>query len=248
MGLVGMPSASLKHARASRGASMRSGSGSASQPKPGSVEALSGAYSMPSGPCASPDRNCLTNWLSELKSSAAGPDSTILPFQRIAMYSATRRARHDVVRDDDVGAAVLLVDLLDQLAEERGAHRVEARVGLVEEHDLRVEHQRPREARALAHAARELVRHLVAGAAEADFLQAPVDDVARSRPRPCRCAGAAGRRRCPRGSSSRTARRPGTGRRTSCASRTARRRPCSAPTRRARARRPRRGRAGRPCA
>ena len=42
-------------------------------------------YSIPSGPCASPDRNCLTNWLSELNSSLAGPDSTILPFQRIAM-------------------------------------------------------------------------------------------------------------------------------------------------------------------
>ena len=43
------------------------------------------SYSIPSGPCASPDKNCLTNWLSELKSSLAGPDSTILPFQRIAM-------------------------------------------------------------------------------------------------------------------------------------------------------------------
>src|SRR4051812_16323851 len=47
---------------------------------------------MPRGPRASPDRNCRTNWLSELNSSSAGPDSTILPFQRIAMYSATRRA------------------------------------------------------------------------------------------------------------------------------------------------------------
>src|SRR5512142_2529862 len=33
---------------------------------------------------------------------------------------------HDVVRDDDVGAAVLLVDLLDQLAQQRGANRVQA--------------------------------------------------------------------------------------------------------------------------
>jgi hypothetical protein len=49
-------------------------------------------YSIPRGPRASPERNCLTNWLSELKSSSAGPDSTIRPFQRMAMYSATRRA------------------------------------------------------------------------------------------------------------------------------------------------------------
>src|SRR3954469_5375282 len=56
---------------------------------------------------------------------------------------------HDVVGDDDVRAAVLLVDLLDELAEERGAHRVEPRVRLVEEHDLRVEHERARESRAL---------------------------------------------------------------------------------------------------
>src|SRR3954447_25701879 len=47
---------------------------------------------MPSGPCASPDRNWRTNGLSELKSSSAGPDSTIRPFQSTAMYSATRRA------------------------------------------------------------------------------------------------------------------------------------------------------------
>src|SRR5689334_244298 len=44
------------------------------------VQAL--GYSIPSGPRASPERNCLTNWLSELKSSSAGPDSTIRPFQR----------------------------------------------------------------------------------------------------------------------------------------------------------------------
>src|SRR4051812_27917144 len=54
------------------------------------VQAL--RYSIPSGPRASPERNCLTNWLSELNSSSAGPDSTIRPFQRIAMYSATRLA------------------------------------------------------------------------------------------------------------------------------------------------------------
>src|SRR3954467_8162606 len=41
-------------------------------------------------------------------------------------------ARHDVGRDHDVAAAVLLVDLLDELAQESGADRVETRVRLVE--------------------------------------------------------------------------------------------------------------------
>ena len=49
-------------------------------------------YSMPSGPCEAPDRNWRTNWLSESKSSSAGPDSTIRPFHSTAMYSATRLA------------------------------------------------------------------------------------------------------------------------------------------------------------
>src|SRR5262245_40665778 len=84
---------------------------------------------------------------------------------------------HDVVRDHDVGAAVLLVDLLDQLAQQRGADGIEAGVGLVEEHDVGVQHERAREAGALAHPARELVGHLVAGALEADLAQARVDDL-----------------------------------------------------------------------
>src|SRR4051812_42881950 len=84
---------------------------------------------------------------------------------------------HDVVGDHDVGAAVLLVDLLDQLAQQRGADGVEARVGLVEEHDVGVEHERAREAGALAHAARELVGHLVVRALEAHLAQAPRDDL-----------------------------------------------------------------------
>src|SRR3954451_9736546 len=84
---------------------------------------------------------------------------------------------HDVVRDHDVGAAVLLVDLLDQLAQQRGADGVQAGVGLVEEHDVGVEHERAREAGALAHAAGELVRHLLARSLEADLPQAAHDDV-----------------------------------------------------------------------
>ena len=134
----------------------------ASAARPAPRATVIGRHSIPSGPCDAPARNCRTNGLSESNSSAAGPDSTIRPRHSTAMYSATRLARHDVVRDDDVGAAVLLVDLLDQLAQQRRADRVQAGVGLVEQHDVGVEHERAREAGALAHPARELVRHLVA--------------------------------------------------------------------------------------
>ena len=51
-----------------------------------------GGYSMPSGPWDSPERNWRTKALSELKSSSAGPDSTIRPFHSTEMCSATRRA------------------------------------------------------------------------------------------------------------------------------------------------------------
>src|SRR3954453_9555248 len=98
-----------------------------------------------------------------------------LPEHCDVVRDATRR--HDVVGDDDVAAAVLRVDFLDQLAEKRGADRVETRVRLVEENDLRVQHQRARETGALAHTARELVRHLVAGAAEADLAEAAIADL-----------------------------------------------------------------------
>src|SRR3712207_7836004 len=76
------------------------------------------------------------------------PRSTLFPYTTL-------------FRSHDVGAAVLLVDLLDELAQERGADGVEARVGLVEEHDVRVEDERAGEPGALAHAAGELVGHLV---------------------------------------------------------------------------------------
>ena len=74
---------------------------------------------------APPRRNCRTNWLSLLKSSLAGPDSTILlPQDRDVIRHAPRR--HDVVGDHAVGPAVLLVDLHDQLTQERGPNWVES--------------------------------------------------------------------------------------------------------------------------
>jgi hypothetical protein len=97
------------------------------------------------------------------------------------MCSATRRGRRDVVRDQRergqraAGALALAhrlrVDLLDQLSQEGGSDRVQAGIGLVEEHDVRIEDECACEA-ALAHAARELIGELVARSVEADLTQA----------------------------------------------------------------------------
>ena len=129
-------------------------------------------YSMPSGPADSPDRNWRTNGFSEANSSCgrAGFDDSALPQDGDVLGHPARAA--DVVGDHHVAATVLGVDLLDQLAQQRRAHRVKARVGLVEQHDFRFEHQRPREARALAHAPGELVGHLVALVAQTHLAQA----------------------------------------------------------------------------
>src|SRR4051794_23318759 len=83
----------------------------------------------------------------------------------------------EVVADHQVAAAVLLVDLADQLAEQRGPHRVEAGVRLVEHDDRRVEDERTGEPGPLAHPARELVRHLVVRLGEADLAQAARTDL-----------------------------------------------------------------------
>src|SRR4051812_14506249 len=84
---------------------------------------------------------------------------------------------HDVVRDDDVRAAVLCVDLLDELAQQRGPNGIQTGVGLVEQDDVGVEHERAREAGTLAHATGELVRRLVPRPLETHLAQPAHDDV-----------------------------------------------------------------------
>src|ERR1700710_2525953 len=72
----------------------------------------------------------------------------------------------DVVGDDQESRVDLGVQVDDQLVQERGAHRVQAGVGLVEEHDLRVQHQRTGKTGALAHPTGDLAGKLVLGAEE----------------------------------------------------------------------------------
>src|SRR5581483_3157892 len=69
--------------------------------------------------------------------------------------------RRDVVRDDEEGGAHLLLDLLHELVEVGHPHRVETRVGLVEEDDLGIHHQRACQPRPLAHPAGHLTRELL---------------------------------------------------------------------------------------
>ena len=57
-------------------------------------------------------------------------------------------------------ASICGVEVDDQLVEVRRAHRVETGVGLVDQDDLGVEHQRPGQAGALAHAAGDLAGQL----------------------------------------------------------------------------------------
>ena len=81
----------------------------------------------------------------------------------------------DVVRDDEEGRLDLRVEVDDELVEVGRAHQVEAGVGLVEEDDLRVEHQARAEP-ALAHAAGDLAGQLALGALQADQLDLLDDD------------------------------------------------------------------------
>ena len=83
----------------------------------------------------------------------------------------------DVVRDDQDRAVDLRVDVDEQLAQVGGADRVQTRVGLVAEDDLRVEHQRAGQSGAFAHTAGDLAGELVLVATEAHQVQLLHDDV-----------------------------------------------------------------------
>ena len=83
----------------------------------------------------------------------------------------------DVVGDHDGGHAELLVEVADQLGEERGPHGVEPGVRFVEHDDLGVEHESPGQAGALTHAAGDLAGELLLGADEPDHLELLHDDV-----------------------------------------------------------------------
>src|SRR5277367_1915079 len=83
----------------------------------------------------------------------------------------------DVVRHDQDRAVDLSVDVDQQLAQVGGTNRVQTRVGLVTENDLRVEHQRAGQAGAFAHTTGDLTGELLLIPAQTHHLQLLHDDV-----------------------------------------------------------------------
>src|SRR5699024_4426931 len=83
----------------------------------------------------------------------------------------------DVVRDDEDGGVDLGVDVDERLGEVGGADRVETRVRLVDQDDLRVQHEGPGQAGALAHTTGDLAGQLALCTRQAGQLQLLHDDV-----------------------------------------------------------------------
>ncbi len=175
---------------------------------------------MPIGPMRLPLRNCLTTGSSLVSSTSRGPNMTSSRRNSMPMLSGTVRATLMLCVTIRIVASICAFRSIEQLGDVGGAHRVEPGVRLVDEDDLRVEHQRPGQARALAHAAGDLAGELALRAGQADHVHLLDRRCGGSPARTSSCAHAAGMRRCRRGSSSRTARRPGTARRTASECRT----------------------------
>src|SRR4051812_48051996 len=108
----------------------------------------------------------------------AGAEHRQLAAEEQAEVVRHRAGRADVVGDDQEGRVDLRVQVDDQLVEVGHAHRVEAGVRLVEQDDLGVEHQRPGDAGALAHAAGDLAGQLPLGTGQADHVHLLEDDAA----------------------------------------------------------------------
>jgi hypothetical protein len=85
---------------------------------------------------------------------------------------------HDVVRDDDRGRAERVVELADELPDDRERDRVEAREGLVIHHEHRIEHHRARECRAPRHSSRKLGGHQAMRAAQPHGLELHQHEIA----------------------------------------------------------------------
>src|SRR5271170_6049549 len=100
-----------------------------------------------------------------------------MPAEQHAHVVRHRAGDVDVVRHDQDGAVNLGVDVDEQLAQVGGADRVQTRVGLVTQDDLRVEHQRPGQTGALAHTTGDLTGELLLIPAETHHLQLLHDDV-----------------------------------------------------------------------
>ena len=88
-----------------------------------------------------------------------GGDNLFMPKHRDPV--ADRKQAVEIVRDHEHSEAERLLQRADEIVEIAGGNRVEARGRLVEEHDLRIERERPRQRDALGHAAGQLGRQFV---------------------------------------------------------------------------------------
>ena len=176
---------------------------------------------MPMGPMRRPLRNCRTTGSSLVSSTSRGPNITRCLRNSMPMLSGTVRAMLMLCVTIRIVASICALMSISSWRQVGGTDRVQTGVGLVAEDDLRVEHQRAGQAGALAHTAGDLAGELVLVAGQTDQLELLHDDVADLAFLLLRVLTQAGKRCCRRGSSSRTARRPGTSRRTACGSRRA---------------------------
>ena len=119
------------------------------------------ASSSVNGPCAWPSTNCRTAGSFELRNSWGGASKSSRPPKSSAIRSPIFSALAMWCVIVTIVALRLLPHLQDHLVDDVGHDRIEARVGLVEEQDLRLEGDRAREPDPAPHAARELGRPLV---------------------------------------------------------------------------------------
>src|SRR6266849_4538871 len=103
----------------------------------------------------------------QLARRSRGGDRPALGVEKDAVVADREDARQLVGHDDD-GRTQALPQLEDQVVEPSRAHRVEPRGGLVEEEDVRVERDRPRQPGPLLHAAADLRGIVVLEAAQTD--------------------------------------------------------------------------------
>src|SRR6201993_1253365 len=106
-----------------------------------------------------------------------GTEHDQMPAEQHAHVVRHRTGDVDVVGHDQDRAVDLGVDVDEQLAQVRSTDRVQTRVRLVTQDDLRVQHQRTGQPGALAHTAGDLTRELLLIPAKTHHLQLLHDDV-----------------------------------------------------------------------
>src|SRR5271168_3937825 len=131
----------------------------------------------PDRPDTAPVEELLDNRLVAGQQDLAGTEHDQLAAEQHAHVVRHGPGDVDVVRHDQDRAVDLSVDVDQQLAQVRGTDRVQTRVRLITQDDLRVEHQRAGQAGTLAHTTGDLPGELLLIPAQTHQLQLLHDDV-----------------------------------------------------------------------